>query len=194
MKRIRFALILAFALILLATQIASAHEKRTVGKYDLLVGWTNEPAYVNVPNAISLTVTETLSGKPVTGLVKTLQAEVIFGARSMVVGLSESDENPGTYSGAFIPTKIGTYIFHFSGQIAAQTIDEKFESGPNTFDDVQDIGPVQFPDKAPSPQELAAQIKAVQDAAGSAQTLAYVGIGVGVLGLIAGGLAFMLRK
>ena len=94
MKRIRFALLLAFAVILLVTQIESAHERRTVGKYDIQVGWANEPAYTNLPNAISMAVTETKTSKPVTGLDKTLQAEVIFGARSMVVGLTESDENP----------------------------------------------------------------------------------------------------
>lgn len=194
MTRIKFALVLAFALILLITQIASAHEKRTVGKYDLLVGWTNEPAYTNVPNAIYLAVTETQTSKPVTGVDKTLQAEVIFGARSMVVGLTESDENPGTYAGAFVPTKVGTYIFHLSGQIAGQTIDEKFESGPNTFDDVQDLASVQFPDKSLSPSDAAARVQAAQDAANSAQTLAYVGIGAGVLGLIFGGLALTRRK
>ncbi len=194
MKRIRFALLMAFTLILLVSQIASAHERRTVGKYDLMVGWASEPAYDNMLNAISLAVTETQTSKPVTGLDKTLQAEVIFGARSMVVGLTESDENPGTYTGAFVPTRVGTYIFHFSGQIAGQTIDEKFESGPNTFDDAQDIAAVQFPDKAPSPLELAGQVRAAQDAASSAQTFAYVGIGVGVLGLIAGGLALTRRK
>lgn len=194
MKRIRFTLVLAFALTLLVTQLASAHERRTVGKYDLLVGWSNEPAYANLPNGIALSVTDTQTSKPVTGLDKTLQTEVIFGARSMVVGLTESDENPGTYTGAFVPTKVGTYIFHFSGQIAGQTVDEKFESGPNTFDDVQDIAMVQFPDKAPSSLELAGQLKSVQDAASGAQTLAYVGIGVGVIGLIAGAFALTRRK
>src|SRR5450759_2024828 len=189
MYRIKWALPLAFALTLVATQFAFAHERRTVGKYDFLVGWTNEPAYASQSNAIFLAVTDTQTKKPVTGLDKTLQAEVIFGARSMVVPLTESDENPGTYTGPFVPTRVGSYIFHFSGQVAGQTVDEKFESGPNTFDDVQDIAALQFPDKVPAASDLAKQVQAAQNAASGAQTFAWVGIALGALGLIAGGLA-----
>ncbi len=194
MNRIKWALPLAFVLTLVATQFAFAHERRTVGKYDFLVGWASEPPYANQSNAISLTVTDTQAKKPVSGLDKTLQAEVIFGARSMVVPLTESDENPGTYTGPFVPTRVGTYIFHFSGQVAGQTVDEKFESGPNTFDDVQDIAPLQFPDKVPAASDLAKQVQSAQNAASNAQMLAYVGIVVGALGLIVGGVAMMRRK
>lgn len=194
MNRIKWALPLAFALTLVATQLAFAHERRTVGKYDFLVGWANEPPYANQSNAIFLTVTDTQTKKPVTGLSRALQAEVIFGARSMVVPLTESDETPGTYTGPFVPTRVGTYIFHFSGQVAGQTVDEKFESGPNTFDDAQDIAALQFPDKVPAASDLAKQVQAAQNAASSAQTLAYVGIVFGVLGLIVGGVAIMRRK
>ncbi|MDE3090190.1 MAG: hypothetical protein KGJ80_12475 [Chloroflexota bacterium] len=194
MKRIKLSLALAFALTLLATQLALAHERRTIGKYEFVVGWGNEPAYANQPNAISLTVTDAETKRPVSNLDKTLQAEVIFGARSMVVPLIKSDENPGTYTGAFVPTRVGTYIFHFSGKILEQTIDGKFESGPNTFDDVQDIAALEFPDKALTRLQMAAQLKVAQDAASSAQTFAYIGVGVGVLGLIVGGLALTRRK
>jgi hypothetical protein len=194
MKRIKWSLALAFALTLLATQLAFAHERRTVGKYDLVVGWLNEPAYANQPNAISLTVTNTDTKKPVEGLDQTLKAEVIVGAKSMPVDLTASDETPGLYIGNLIPTRVGGYIFHFTGKIENQTIDEQFESGPNTFDDVQDSAALQFPDKVLSPNDIVANLKAAQDTAASAQTLAYVGIGVGALGLIVGGLALIRRK
>ena len=194
MKRIRWSLALAFALMLLATQLAFAHERRTVGKYDFVVGWLNEPAYANQPNAISLTVTNTDTKKPVEGLDQTLKAEVIVGAKSMPIELTASDETPGLYTGNFIPTRVGGYIFHFTGTVENQTINEQFESGPNTFDDVQDSAALQFPDKALSPNDIAANLQSAQDAANRAQTLAYVGIGVGALGLIVGGLALTRRK
>jgi hypothetical protein len=194
MYRIKWALPVAFVLTLVATQFAFAHERRTVGKYDFLVGWANEPAYASQSNAIFLAVTDTQTKKPVTGLDKTLQAEVIFGARSMVVPLTESDENPGSYTAPFVPTRVGSYIFHFSGQVAGQTVDEKFESGPNTFDDVQDIAALQFPDKVPAASDLAKQVQAAQNAASSAQTFAWIGIALGALGLLAGGLALTRRK
>jgi len=194
MKRITLSLALAVALTLLAAQFAFAHERRTVGKYDLVVGWMNEPAYVNQPNAISLTVTATDTQKPVDGLDKTLSAEVIVGGKSMPVALAESDETPGLYIGNFIPTRVGGYIFHFSGAIENQTVDEKFESGSNTFDDAQDSAALQFPDKMLSPSDMVKQVQAAQSAASSAQMLAYVGIAVGALGLIVGGVSTMRRK
>lgn len=194
MKRIGMALALAFALTLLVTSLAFAHERRTVGKYDFLVGWMNEPAYANQPNAISLTVTNTATKKPVQGLDQTLKAEVIVGAKTMPVDLTASDETPGLYTGNFIPTRVGGYIFHFTGMVENQKIDEKFESGPNTFNDVEDSAALEFPDKVASPLQMVAQLQAAQNAASSAQTLAYVGIGAGVLGLIVGGWALMRRK
>jgi hypothetical protein len=194
MKRIGMALALAFALTLLVSSLAFAHERRTVGKYDFLVGWINEPAYVNQPNAISLTVTNTDTKKPVDGLDQTIKAEVIVGAKSMPVALTESDETPGLYLGSFIPTRVGGYIFHFTGMVENQKIDEKFESGPNTFNDVEDSAPLDFPDKLASPAQIAAQLQAAQNVASSAQTLAYVGIGAGLLGLIVGGIALTRKK
>lgn len=194
MKRVRMALALAFALTLFVGSLAFAHERRTVGNYDFLVGWTNEPAYLNQPNAISLSVTNTATQKPVEGLDQTLKAEVIVGSKSMPVDLTASDETPGLYLGNFIPTRVGGYIFHFEGTIENQKIDEKFESGPNTFNDVEDSAALQFPDKMASSVQLAAQVQAAQNAANSAQTLAYVGIAAGVLGLIAGVWAMLRRK
>lgn len=194
MKRIGMALGLALALMLLAASLALAHERRTVGKYDFLVGWMNEPAYANQPNAISLSVSNTDTKKPVDGLGRTLKAEVIVGARTMPVELTAPDETPGLYLGSFIPTRVGGYIFHFTGVVENQTIDEKFESGPNSFDDVQDSTALQFPDKLLSSNDVEANLKAAQDAAGSARTLAYVGIGAGLLGLIVGGWALIRHK
>ena len=39
---------------------ASAHERRTVGKYQFVVGWLNEPAFSGQMNSIDLRVTDDL--------------------------------------------------------------------------------------------------------------------------------------
>src|SRR5579875_2828190 len=45
--------------------IASAHETRVVdGKYKFVVGFLNEPAIVDQPNSIDLTVTDASTGQP----------------------------------------------------------------------------------------------------------------------------------
>jgi len=125
---------------------------------------------------------------------KTLRAEVIYGASTMPLPLTARFDQPGEYNAVFIPTRPGSYIFHFIGQVEGTNVDEKFESGPGRFDDVTDTSSLQFPVKVPAPADMAAQLKSAQDAASSAQTLAYLGIAVGVLGLIVGGLGFMRRK
>src|SRR5438046_9457811 len=118
------------------SNVALGHERRAVGPYTFVVGWVNEPAYVNAANGLSLDVTDTSSSKPVEGLATTLQAEVIVGggAKKLSLDLSTDEENPGHYEGSFLPTKTGDYIFHIFGDAASTKVGERFESGPNTFD------------------------------------------------------------
>ena len=59
----------------LNANVALGHERRTVGPYTFVVGWINEPAYVNLLNSLDLTVTETSGAKPVEGLDKTLKGK-----------------------------------------------------------------------------------------------------------------------
>ena len=57
-----------------------------------------------------------------------------------------------------------------------------------------DTSTMQFPVKVPAPADAAAQIKAAQDAASGAQTIAYIGAALGVIGIVLGGLSFMRKK
>jgi hypothetical protein len=195
-KRIRlvFAATLALMVILLGVGVALAHEQRVVGKYTFVVGFLNEPAYTDFPNSLDMRIMETQSGKPVEGLEKTLNAEVIFGASTMPLQLRARFGQPGAYLADLVPTRAGSYIFHITGDVQGQSVDEKFESGPNTFSDGTDLTALQFPQKLPAPSDVAGQLKAAQDAASSAQTFAYIGLGAGVLGLIVGGIALTRRK
>jgi hypothetical protein len=194
----RVALISAATLALLVTLlgvgVALAHEHRVVGNYDFIVGFLNEPAYTGLTNSVDLRISDHQTSKPVEGLEKTLKAEAIFGASTMPLQLRARFGQPGAYLADLVPTKAGSYIFHITGNVQGQSVDEKFESGPNTFSDVEDLTALQFPQKVPAALDLATQVKAAQDAASSAQTLAYVGIAVGVLGLIVGGVAMTRRK
>jgi hypothetical protein len=188
------AVMLALLVSLVGVTVAFAHEQRTVGKYTFVVGFLNEPAYTGFPNSLDMRIMEAQSGKPVEGLEKTLRAEVIFGASTMPLQLRARFGQPGAYLADFVPTKAGTYIFHITGDVQGQQVDEKFESGPGRFDDAQDLTALQFPQKVPAALDMAAQVKAAQDAASSAQTMAYIGISVGVLGLIVGGIALIRRR
>src|SRR5437763_2339443 len=129
------------------TSPAAAHERRAVGPYTFVVGWIAEPAVVGQSNGLDLTVTETVGGKPVGGLEKTLKAQVITGggAKIRALELVPDGDQPGHYTSGFIPTRVGDYAFHISGTAGTTTVDEKFEPGPNRFDTVTDIVALEFP-------------------------------------------------
>jgi len=188
------AFVLAACLTAFALGAASAHENRAVGKYRITVGFINEPALLDEPNAIDFRVVVSDTQKPVEGLEKTVKAEVIAGGKSMPIALRSRYGQPGAYAGDFIPTKAGAYIFHFTGEIEGAKIDEKFESGPGRFNDVADTAAMQFPDKVPAPADVTAQLKAANDTAAGAQSMAYIGIAAGVVGIVVGALSFMRRK
>jgi len=166
--------------------VALGHERRTVGPYTFVVGWINEPSYVNLLNSLDLTVTETTGAKPVEGLDKTLKAELTFGGTSQAQPLTLAARfgQPGKYTGYVLPTKVGDYTFHITGTVGTMNIDEKFESGPGRFGSIESTDPLQYPSKLVSNADLAARLD-------SLQTLVIAGIVVAGLALIAsvGGLA-----
>ena len=196
--RKRLALPMAAALTILALALpaaASAHEAKDVGKYHFVVGFLNEPTIQNQLNGIDLTITTATDKKPVVGADKTLKAEVIVGGNAKVMPLdlqpaSDEDPNNGRYAAYFIPTIPGSYTFHFSGTINGDSIDQRFESGPNTFDDVQPAAKLDFPQQEPDPASMQAQLSAAQAAADQGR---YIGIAGLVVAVIALGATFARR-
>jgi hypothetical protein len=172
------------------TNIALGHERRAVGPYTFVVGWINEPSYVNLLNSLDLTVTETNGGKAVEGLEKTLKADLTFGGSTTPQPLTIAARFglPGKYSGYVLPTKVGDYTFHITGTVGTMNVDEKFESGPGRFGSIESTDPLQYPQKVVSNADLAARLDSIQ-------TLVIAGIviaGVAVL-LSIGGLAMRRR-
>src|SRR5213594_2235766 len=84
----------------ISTNVALGHERRAVGPYTFVVGWINEPAYVNLMNSLDLTVTETNGAKAVEGLDKTLKADLTFGGSTQIQTLTLAARFglPGKYS------------------------------------------------------------------------------------------------
>jgi hypothetical protein len=171
------------------TNVALGHERRAVGPYTFVVGWLNEPAYVNLLNSLDLTVTETSGGKAVEGLDKTLKADLTFGGSTTPQPLTVAARFglPGKYSGYVMPTKVGDYTFHITGTVGAMNIDEKFESGPGRFGAIESTDPLQYPQKLVSNSDLAARFEQLQ-------TLVIVGIALGGLALLASAAGLLLRR
>jgi len=195
---------------------ASAHEARKIGKYDVEVGFGDEPAYTGDKNSVQLLLNEA-NDKPVVDLGDTLKVDITTGSStddtqklSMTMQPNfevGGDGTPGDYRAWLVPTAPGPYTFHFTGSIKGQKVDEKFTSSPTTFDEVQDPAQVEFPVKDPTTGQLTARVdretqrlntaladarRQAKDEAGTALLIAIVGVVVGVLGLAAAGYA--LRK
>ena len=164
MSRIHRGLIgglLVAALALLAPLAASAHEVRDLadGKYQVVVGFSDEPAYTGFKNGLDFYVydlsaaaaspvaagEEAPPGAPVEGLEATLQVEIIFGDQTMPLVLEPRWQSPGEYDAWVVPMAAGDYTFHIFGTIGETAIDETFTSSPEGFSSVADQAEIQFP-------------------------------------------------
>ncbi len=174
---------LALTLVPLAAQPAYAHERRTVGPYEFVVGFLKEPAFEGETNSIDLRISRAGSGDPVEGADKTLKAEVVVGPNTLPLELRPRFQTPGAYNAEFVPTRPGTYIFRFSGTLDGQPVNETFESGPGKFNDVEAVAPLQFPDKVPSGVELERALAAADGRANTATILGALGLLAGLAGL-----------
>jgi hypothetical protein len=160
-----------------------AHEERTVGGYDLEVGFIAEPVYVGERSGLEIHVTK--DDKPVEGLETTLKAQVIFGSQQRDLTLSAREEDPGWYESVFIPTAAGKYTFHLTGTIEGQAIGQSFTSSPTGFDEVHEAASGQFPNVLATTTEVAADARKGADAAAQLPLAIGLGAAGAVLGLVA---------
>lgn len=201
---IGIALITGLLTLGLAGSVA-AHETREVGDYEFVVGFMNEPAYVNELNGIDLRISHLdgeghdhnghsngeshghddhddsedhhhNGGAPVENAHETLQAAILYGEEVKEVELRPVWGNPGVYTADVVPTSTGTYSFRFVGEINGQEVDETFRGGPNTFSEVEDRSELEFPADPATPADDDDQMMAIGIA----------GVVAGLLGMVAG--------
>ncbi len=144
MRRFVVATTLSFLALAANASPALAHDRRTVGPYQLVVGFLNEPAFTGEPNAVDLRVSDATSNQPVEGLQDTLRVEIIAGGQTRTLKLRALGQ-PGAYAADFVPTVTTTYVFNFIGKIGERTIDERFESGPGRFEEPEDATAARLP-------------------------------------------------
>lgn len=152
---------------------AAAHGGREVagGKFEMVVGFLDEPVYAGDKSGLDLKVSyapqglatpedgdHEEGGAPVTGLEETLKAEVIFGEQTLDLPLSAAWDEEGVYHSWFFPSQAGDYTFHISGTIDGVAIDESFTSTKDGFGAVRDPLPVTFPAASASSEAANADI------------------------------------
>lgn len=166
----------AVAMVVMLSAPALAHEHRSVGPYEVEIGWDIEPAHAGSPNAVFLAVedTRTTPATPVEGLAATLKVEVRHGGltRALELAFEPDEHDPGTYRARFIPTRAGDYVFDLVGTIGDLEVKERFESGPGRFDSVSQPTAVQYPDEVPAGGDLRDRIDALDAGIGSTRALA----------------------
>lgn len=208
-RRLTVMAVTAMMLAVVAASV-SAHEGREVeGEFEFVVGFMNEPAYVNQMNGIDLRISY-LNGdhnendnstdsaddedhsngeadgghggdsEPVENAHLTLNATVIHGGEEMELELRPVYNQPGAYTAEVIPTSPGTYSFHIDGEIDGIQIDETFTGGPDTFSEPAETDDLEFP---------AGAGEVVGDSDQTA-AMAIAGVIAGLLGLLVGGFAY----
>ena len=181
--------------LLVLPSAALAHERRTTGngKYDVVVGWDVEPAYVGMKNAASIRIMDAGTTNPVTGAEKGLKLAIRQGAATQSFPLRAVFGQNGYYVADVVPTRVGDYQWLFSGDINGTAMTETFDTADGKFNAVEAATALQFPLPLGDPAQSAAAVQSAQADAQSARTLAYVGIALGVIGLLVGLGAWLFR-
>ncbi len=195
----RLVSLIAATLVVVTSFIAfggtsAAHERRTIGPYQFVVGWLNEPAHVGLMNSLDLRVTDTrvTPAKAVEGLEKTLTVDLQTGGLApLQLTVTARFGTPGAYNGYVMPTATGVYVFHIKGKVENLDIAEKFESGPGRFGDVETTAALQYPNKVPAADELTKRLGDLQSGLDQTRFLSAAAV---VLGIVAVGLAIALTR
>jgi len=141
-----------------------AHTTVHVEEYKIEVGWGIEPPVVGIRNDLVFKITEPGetegTRKGVTSVFKNVDATVMFGGAAKKVDIN-SDPRPGYYFSPLIPTKIGTYMVEFKGEIHGTLINIKIP--------VEDVEPTAVLDFPPTGSEGAADVTALKNAISSLQ-------------------------
>ena len=200
---VTFSLLASGVLLAIQAGPASAHETRVVGDIVIVAGWGNEPTYAGYQHPVEVFLSEVGKSKDEEGPPISdaeLQVEVFFGpeASGTSSGLLQMEEafgEPGHFEADMIPTRPGTYTFHFTGTIAGQEIDEVFTSGPDTFSDAELAADISFPVKDPTTGELAQAVDRLNARVGEGggdQTALWIALASGIIAVIA--LVVAMRK
>lgn len=154
----KLTLVLASALcgfVSVSSQTAWAHETRIVGPYKLVIGFRNEPSFVDEPNAIDVIVSRASDDRPIDkskGDTVDLNVEVqlrdaeafdseILDSAPLEDPLTQAFQTPNRYNSWFKPVVEGPYAFHITGLVSDVTdpkagpleIDETFVCGKGTL-------------------------------------------------------------
>jgi len=140
------ALVLAIGLVAappLAVRPASGHAQRTVGEYELTVGWRDEPAVAGYLNGLDLGIQRHFPNGTtawVVGVAGNLTATLATGPASAAKALEPQFGRDGWYTFDVVPTRVGTYSVRLNGTLGSTPVNVKVD-----LDDVSPASDLAFP-------------------------------------------------
>ena len=163
---------------------AYAHTTIHVDKYEIEVGWGNEPPVVGLLNTITLEIHESGDKEGVRTSVinafKNMQATIISGGATKILDIN-SDPRPGIYYAKIIPTKTGSMSVEIVGTLNEVEIDNVIP-----IEDVESTSVLDFPPTSGS--SSAGEVGALKNALSSLQKdVSNIKSNVGDVSLSAGG-------
>ena len=196
MKRLQSALVVMLSVwilvgaALLSSPPVAAHAHRTVGPYELAVGWRIEPAIVGVLNGLDLGIQENLTNGTqvwVVGVEGNLNATLMTGPASTIQALAPQDGRPGWYTFDVIPTVAGSYSVRIQGTLNTTHVDVTVDLDP-----VYLASLYQFPVSEPGASDLKASINQLNAQLAALQTLVTILIAVAVIAIAVGAASLAL--
>jgi hypothetical protein len=176
--------------LLMVPAVAWAHAAVDSGSYHFEVGWVNEPVIVGERNALDLFVApKDHPDQGLAGVEATLQFTVEYGGVNQSYDLVPVENEPGHYSAVFIPTRLGQYTFHLTGQIKDEKIDVSVKP-----EEVVAAGKLDFPEALPAVADLQAQLAAAQGQTNTALLVGISGLAFGLIGLAVALYVLLKRK
>jgi hypothetical protein len=130
--------LLTTSFLLPASAFAHEHRDDVAGKYTLVVGWQNEPAYVGQANAATVRLTQA-GADPTERAAQTasdLHLQLNQDGMLTELPLLAVDGKPGMYTAEVLPDRVGDVRWSISGTVDGNPIQEVFTSADGKFDAV----------------------------------------------------------
>ncbi len=189
-----------------------AHTVDSVNAYRLEIGWMNEPVVSGETNGIELYVSPFDSNIPleeqefkngITGLEKTLKIQFVLGEDKITLPLKADHNIPGKYYSFIDPTVPGFYQTNILGEIKGTIVSLSMHPPK-----VEEREYIEFPEPSDLTvrqmieghtsliediNDLKDSVKQLEDS-NQASHIAFIGIGLGIIGIIVASLAILKIK
>jgi hypothetical protein len=166
----------------------TAHERKSAGAVDLVIGWDDEPAFAGVRNAVVVALSA--RGGAIAGPAD-LNVEISFGSERITLPLTPVANRPHEYQALLVPTRAGTYAFRVTGKVGSQAVDVTSTCSEATFHCVEDAAAIQFPVKDPTVAQLSDRLERglpraerAGDTAADATRLAIAALALSLAGVV----------